>query len=127
MEGPFILLVHPQYYYPNPYVQTKSIVGELNEVIHSASMLDNGNFVLYSSDSKIIWQSFNNPTDTILVGKSVILRLGWDLSCSGQDLLSSIVSTTNHTIGRFRLTLNRDYGLSLNRDDDESSFYWRLL
>ncbi|XXG85577.1 hypothetical protein AAC387_Pa11g0628 [Persea americana] len=67
------------------------------------------------------------PTDTILAGQSLILRSGQDLSCSGQDLLSSSVSTTNHTIGRFILTLNRDYGLSLNRDDDDSSFYWRLL
>ncbi|KAF4376175.1 hypothetical protein G4B88_004979 [Cannabis sativa] len=32
----------------------------------SASMLDSGNFVLYNSDSKIIWQSFENPTDTLL-------------------------------------------------------------
>ncbi|KAF4360235.1 hypothetical protein G4B88_003569 [Cannabis sativa] len=34
----------------------------------SASMLDSGNFVLYNSDSKIIWQSFENPTDTLLSG-----------------------------------------------------------
>eukprot|EP00268_Persea_americana_P045671 TRINITY_DN4668_c0_g1_i3.p1 TRINITY_DN4668_c0_g1~~TRINITY_DN4668_c0_g1_i3.p1 ORF type:complete len:800 (+),score=82.00 TRINITY_DN4668_c0_g1_i3:38-2401(+) len=103
--------------------QTKSITVELNEVIHSASMLDNGNFVLYSSDSKIIWQSFDHPTDTILAGQSLILRSGRDLSCSGQDLLSSSVSETNHTIGRFRLTLNRDSGLSLTPADDDSSSY----
>ncbi|RWR97739.1 G-type lectin S-receptor-like serine/threonine-protein kinase LECRK1 isoform X1 [Cinnamomum micranthum f. kanehirae] len=107
--------------------QTKSITGELNEVIHSASMLNNGNFVLYNSDSKIIWQSFDYPTDTILAGQSLPLRSELDLLRSEQDLLSSSVSKTNHTIGRFRLTLNRDYyGLSLNRDDDDSSSYWEI-
>ena len=34
----------------------------------SASMLDSGNFVLYNSNKKIIWQSFDNPTNTILPG-----------------------------------------------------------
>ncbi|RWR97736.1 Protein kinase domain-containing protein [Cinnamomum micranthum f. kanehirae] len=100
---------------------TKSISGgRLYELIHSASMLDNGNFVLYGSDSKIIWQSFKNPTDTILAGQSLILY-------QGDDLLSSSVSGTNHTIGRFRLTLDRDYGLTLAPAvtiDDDSSSYW---
>ena len=32
----------------------------------SASMLDSGNFVLYNSDKKIIWQSFESPTNTLL-------------------------------------------------------------
>jgi hypothetical protein len=32
----------------------------------SASMLDTGNFVLYDSDNQTIWESFKNPTDTIL-------------------------------------------------------------
>ncbi|KAM3708912.1 hypothetical protein ACJW31_02G132400 [Castanea mollissima] len=37
---------------------------------HSASMLDSGNFVLYSSSSKVIWESFYSPTDTILGGQN---------------------------------------------------------
>ncbi|KAJ8627705.1 hypothetical protein MRB53_021012 [Persea americana] len=102
---------------------TKSIVDELDGFIDSASMLDNGSFVLYSSDSKIIWQSFDYPTDTILAGQSLILPSG--LRREGKDLLSSSVSETNHTIGRFRLTLNRDDGLSLTPADDDSSSYWK--
>ena len=35
------------------------------------------------------------------------------------------MSETNHTIGRFRLTLNRDDGLSLTPADDASSSSWR--
>ncbi|XXG68982.1 hypothetical protein AAC387_Pa06g1954 [Persea americana] len=102
---------------------TKSITDTLNGFIYPASMLDNGNFVLYSSDSKIIWQSFDYPTDTILAGQSLILPSG--LRREGQDLLSSSVSETNHTIGRFRLTLSRDDGLSMAPADDDSSSYWR--
>ncbi|XXG68973.1 hypothetical protein AAC387_Pa06g1947 [Persea americana] len=102
--------------------QTKSISGgrQLDELIYYASMLDNGNFVLCSSDSKITWQSFENPTDTILAGQSLILY-------PRQVLLSSSASGTNHTIGRFRLRFDRDYGLSLTPDwttDDGSSPYW---
>ncbi|XP_050241055.1 G-type lectin S-receptor-like serine/threonine-protein kinase LECRK1 [Quercus robur] len=32
----------------------------------SASMHNSGNFVLYDNSSRVIWQSFDNPTDTIL-------------------------------------------------------------
>ncbi|GMY32507.1 g-type lectin s-receptor-like serine/threonine-protein kinase lecrk3 [Fagus crenata] len=32
----------------------------------SASMLDTGNFVVYNSDNKSIWESFQHPTDTLL-------------------------------------------------------------
>ncbi|RWR97732.1 G-type lectin S-receptor-like serine/threonine-protein kinase RLK1 [Cinnamomum micranthum f. kanehirae] len=103
--------------------QTKSIVERLEAPIYSASMLNNGNFVLYSSDLKIIWQTFSYPTDTILAGQSLILK---PEQRSGQDLSFSSVSRTNHTIGRFRLTLNRG-GLSLTPAwtiDDDSSSYW---
>ncbi|XP_057788940.1 G-type lectin S-receptor-like serine/threonine-protein kinase LECRK3 [Salvia miltiorrhiza] len=41
-------------------------------VIASASMLDNGNFVLYDSESRIIWQSFDHPTDTLLPGQRLL-------------------------------------------------------
>ncbi|KAJ8617661.1 hypothetical protein MRB53_013847 [Persea americana] len=88
--------------------QTKSIVDKLVEPIYSASMLDNGNFVLYSSNSKIIWQTFSYPAYTILAGRSLILH---PKQRSGQDLLFSSVSKTNHTIGR------ENHTVSLNLTD----------
>ncbi|XP_057987124.1 G-type lectin S-receptor-like serine/threonine-protein kinase LECRK3 isoform X2 [Hevea brasiliensis] len=54
-----------------------------------ASILDSGNFVLYDADSRIIWQSFDHQTDTLLPGQ--LLR-------SGNELVSSI-SESNHSTG----------------------------
>ncbi|PON76273.1 S-receptor-like serine/threonine-protein kinase [Parasponia andersonii] len=67
----------------------------------SASMLDSGTFVLYSSDSKIIWQSFEHPTDTILSEQYL---------AAGKELISG-ASETNHSSGRFRLIMQTDGNL----------------
>ncbi|CAJ2634770.1 unnamed protein product [Trifolium pratense] len=71
----------------------------------SASMLDSGNFVLYGDDNKssIIWQSFDHPTDTLLGSQS--------LPCGGQ--LSSSLSETNSSTGRFHLNMQVDGNLVL--------------
>ncbi|KAK2981392.1 hypothetical protein RJ640_009963 [Escallonia rubra] len=67
----------------------------------SASMLDSGNFVLYSSDQRIVWQSFEHPTETLLPGQRLT---------PGQQLFSSI-SQTNHSTGIFRLKMQVDGNL----------------
>ncbi|KAL5555679.1 hypothetical protein UlMin_037915 [Ulmus minor] len=67
----------------------------------SAAMLDSGNFVLYDNDSRIIWQSFNFPTDTILSGQNL---------SSGNRLISSM-STSDHSSGRFSLNMQEDGNL----------------
>ncbi|XP_062099730.1 G-type lectin S-receptor-like serine/threonine-protein kinase LECRK1 [Humulus lupulus] len=69
----------------------------------SASMLDSGNFVLYNSDSNIIWQSFENPTDTLLPGQSLE---------TGRELISA-VSESNHSSGRYKLSMQTDGNLVL--------------
>lgn len=61
------------------------LIPNMQEPVSYAMMLDNGNFVLYGSGSKIIWQSFDYPTDTILGGQK--LRSGVDL-ISGRKKLS---------------------------------------
>ncbi|RVW32726.1 G-type lectin S-receptor-like serine/threonine-protein kinase LECRK1 [Vitis vinifera] len=45
--------------------QQKEIVNSASA--SSASMLDSGNFVLYNSDGDMVWQSFDLPTDTLLL------------------------------------------------------------
>ncbi|KAG8383777.1 hypothetical protein BUALT_Bualt04G0049000 [Buddleja alternifolia] len=76
-------------------------VANPSEPIAWGSMLDNGNFVLYNSDSRIIWQSFDHPTDTLLPGQ----RLAPD-----QELYSS-ASQTDLTRGIFMLAMQLDGNL----------------
>ncbi|MCI06690.1 G-type lectin S-receptor-like serine/threonine protein kinase RLK1-like, partial [Trifolium medium] len=84
--------------------QEKLIVNA-NSRVSSASMLDSGNFVLYSdnNNSSIIWQSFDHPTDTLLGSQS--------LPSGGQ--LSSSLSETNHSTGKFLLNMQVDGNLVL--------------
>jgi hypothetical protein len=67
----------------------------------SASMLNSGNFVIYNSDQKIIWQSFEYPTDTLLPGQRLLPE---------HELVSSI-SDTHHSMGIFRLRMQDDGNL----------------
>ncbi|KAK7303261.1 hypothetical protein RJT34_14163 [Clitoria ternatea] len=84
-----------------------------------AAMLDTGNFVLVGKDSQPLWQSFDQPSDTILPGQVL-------------NQLSGIVSRyleTNYSRGRFQLVLSSDDGtLDLyTRDfplDSLNSPYW---
>ncbi|KAM6559843.1 hypothetical protein CsatA_029082 [Cannabis sativa] len=83
----------------------------------SASLLDSGNFVLYNSDSEAIWQSFENPTDTLLSGQ--ILE-------TGKELVSA-VSVSNHSSGEFQLIMQTDGVLVLYpaiKDHLEYHAYW---
>lgn len=66
-----------------------------------ASMLDSGNFVLYNSNSVIIWQTFDVPTNTIVSGQRLL---------TGTRLISWI-SNTNHTSGRFQVIMQTDGNL----------------
>ncbi|KAF5187158.1 G-type lectin S-receptor-like serine/threonine-protein kinase LECRK1 [Thalictrum thalictroides] len=61
---------------------------------------DDGNFVLYNSKGNVVWESFNNPTDTILPGQ--ILK-------SDSALVSS-KSPSDHSSGRYKLSIDK-YGI----------------
>ncbi|RWR87065.1 hypothetical protein CKAN_01599500 [Cinnamomum micranthum f. kanehirae] len=90
------------------------LIKQLSEFIHHASMVDNGNFLLYSSHSKIIWQSFDYPTDTILGGQSV------------NSSLYSGMSGIDHSSGKFILDFG-GYTLVLRHDSyprDDFDIYW---
>ena len=67
----------------------------------SASMLDSGDFVLLYSSSSIIWQTFDDPTDTILPGQRLL---------TGHKLVSS-VTETNHSTGKFHIFMQNDRNL----------------
>ena len=66
-----------------------------NESISAAAMLNNGNFVLLNRSAAPIWQSFDEPTDTLLPGQT--LRFNHTMFCKASD--------TNSSSGRFGLTV----------------------
>ncbi|XP_058070927.1 G-type lectin S-receptor-like serine/threonine-protein kinase LECRK3 [Magnolia sinica] len=72
-----------------------------NGTVASAAVLDTGNFVLRRTDSVIVWESFDVPTDTIL--PSQILGLG--------SQLSSHLTAKNYSKGRFQLRVQSDGNL----------------
>ncbi|XP_070032432.1 G-type lectin S-receptor-like serine/threonine-protein kinase RLK1 [Nicotiana tomentosiformis] len=76
------------------------IIAESPKPITSAYMLDSGNFVIYNK-TDVIWECFDYPTDTLLVGQRLI---------SGHNLVSS-VSEIDHSIERFYLSMQADGNL----------------
>ncbi|KAL7171377.1 hypothetical protein ACSBR2_036098 [Camellia fascicularis] len=75
-----------------------TVITDLTQPASYASMLDSGNFVLYNYIHNIIWQSFDNPTDTILPSQILL---------AGQELFSR-ASETNYSTGIFRLSMQHD-------------------
>jgi len=83
----------------------------------SAMMQDNGNFVLLNSHSKIIWQSFDSPTDTILPGQ--ILNMS-------QMLFSNANGTEDYSTGQYKLEVQISDGnivISAFRYSDPGYWY----
>ena len=70
---------------------------EPTETVSYGAMLDTGNFVLASTDSSssstYVWESFKNPTDTLLPTQNLEL----------QGTLTSRILDNNYTKGRFQL------------------------
>ncbi|KAK2357849.1 G-type lectin S-receptor serine/threonine-protein kinase LECRK1 [Trifolium repens] len=84
-------------------------------LVSRASMLDSGNFVLYDEHSNVIWQSFGDPTDTILGGQNLT------------NYLVSSMSKSDHSSGRFYLGRQSDgnvaaYPFYSFRSDEDA--YW---
>ncbi|GMN29266.1 hypothetical protein TIFTF001_046317, partial [Ficus carica] len=88
-EGRFVLL---------PTTGEVQYIGNINQPASSASMLNSGNLVLYSSNGTTVWESFNNPTNTLLPTQR--LR-------AGNELVSS-ASESDYSSGRFRLKMQND-------------------
>jgi hypothetical protein len=64
-----------------------------NEAVSYGNLLENGNFVLVNKNSTIVSESFKFPTDTLLPDQSLELN----------GTLTSRLSETNYTNGRFQL------------------------
>ena len=79
----------------------QTLVANATQSASSASMLNTGNFVLYNSDSMIIWQTFDFPTDTILPSQRLLAT----------NKLVSSISEANHSSGNFVLVMQTDGNL----------------
>ncbi|CAL1391190.1 unnamed protein product [Linum trigynum] len=77
--------------------------GQLSGGVASASLTDSGNFVIRARNSSPLWETFGNPTDTILPSQT----LGRGI------ILSSRRSESDFSKGRFRLILQGDGNLVL--------------
>ncbi|KAL5849751.1 hypothetical protein ACOSQ3_007805 [Xanthoceras sorbifolium] len=71
----------------------------------SALMRNNGNLVLQDSSSKIVLQSFDFPTDTVLLGQVLAM---------GQELYSNANGSVDYSTGQYRLLLQMDGNLVLS-------------
>ncbi|KAM6598142.1 hypothetical protein CsatA_008666 [Cannabis sativa] len=76
----------------------------VDESVANGVMSNEGNFILEGSNSKKLWESFENPTDTIL--PSQVMDIG--------QVLSSHQSETNYSKGRFQFRLREDGNVVLN-------------
>ncbi|KAF6163642.1 hypothetical protein GIB67_036102 [Kingdonia uniflora] len=88
-------------------------LGDVSSVAF-ASMQDSGNFVLYSKNFSVLWQTFDFPTDTIMGGQNL---------SSGAELISSL-SETSRSSGRFHLIMQTDGNLVAYPIDFTINSYW---
>nr|XP_051206063.1 G-type lectin S-receptor-like serine/threonine-protein kinase SD2-5 [Lolium perenne] len=76
------------------------------------NLAQTGNLILFDAVGKMVWESFEHPTDTLLIGQS--LRQG--------QRLTSV--STNWTQGQFYLTV-LDHGLYSFVNGDPPEFYYQ--
>lgn len=73
-----------------------------NKGVVGFQLLPNGNMVLHDSKGNFIWQSFDSPTDTLLIGQS--LRVG------GVSKLVSRASVTENVDGPYSFVIDEPQG-----------------
>ncbi|KAK3004614.1 hypothetical protein RJ639_019132 [Escallonia herrerae] len=91
----------------DPQGKEVQISESIVDVVAYGFMNDTGNFVLVRGDSAKLWESFRNPTDTILPSQS--MEIG--------GVLNSRHAEANFSKGRFQLRLLDDGNLVLNTRD----------
>ncbi|EXB28979.1 G-type lectin S-receptor-like serine/threonine-protein kinase RLK1 [Morus notabilis] len=82
-------------------------------------MLDTGNFVVANQNSSNLWESFDNPTDTLLPSQTLSLNMK----------LVARYSEANYSRGRFMFVLQLNGSLELftrafPRDDANAKSHW---
>ncbi|XP_027362537.1 G-type lectin S-receptor-like serine/threonine-protein kinase LECRK4 [Abrus precatorius] len=67
----------------------------------SAVMQNDGNFILRNSLSNMIWQSFDSPTDTLLLGQTLSM---------GHKLYSNAIELEDYSKGQYSLEIQKSDG-----------------
>ncbi|XP_062218695.1 G-type lectin S-receptor-like serine/threonine-protein kinase SD2-5 [Phragmites australis] len=80
------------------------------------NLAETGNLILFNVMGKTVWESFEHPTDTLLIGQSL-----WQ----GKRLTSTSL-VTNRTQGQFYLTM-LDNGLYAFIDADPPQLYYQKM
>uniref|UniRef100_A0A7N0ZQA2 Receptor-like serine/threonine-protein kinase n=1 Tax=Kalanchoe fedtschenkoi TaxID=63787 RepID=A0A7N0ZQA2_KALFE len=70
----------------------------------AATLMDSGNLVMKDSDSKVVWQSFDSPTDTLLPG----MKLGINLRTGRPWFLQAWRGSDDPGLGAYSLKLDLD-------------------
>nr|XP_023926706.1 G-type lectin S-receptor-like serine/threonine-protein kinase LECRK3 [Quercus suber] len=87
-----------------------------NEAVASLGTMGNdGNFVLRENSSRVLWQSFNSSTDTLLPGQTLV---------EGQKLYSKAKGSSNYSTGNFKLEMQTDGNLVLSAYHYSDPGYW---
>ncbi|WVZ12276.1 hypothetical protein V8G54_016806 [Vigna mungo] len=81
----------------------------------SATMQDDGNFVMKNSNLRPVWESFNFPADTILPGQT--LQTNHSLYSKGRG-------PSNYSLGNFMLQMQGDGNLLLKAHQWADPAYW---
>ncbi|XP_020593901.1 G-type lectin S-receptor-like serine/threonine-protein kinase B120 [Phalaenopsis equestris] len=79
----------------------------------TATLLDSGNLVLNDSEA-MVWESFDNPTDTYLPG----MKIGLDLITNENHVYTSWRSDDDPSPGRFTIGMNPDRSTQIFIWDD---------
>ncbi|KAG5063611.1 G-type lectin S-receptor-like serine/threonine-protein kinase SD3-1 [Glycine soja] len=83
-----------------------------NRSVASASLLDNGNLVLMDKEQRIIWQSFDTPSDTLLPGQSLFAN----------EMLRAATASKNSKASYYTLHMNASGHLELHWES--GVIYW---
>jgi len=81
----------------------------------SATMQDDGNFVMKNSNLRPVWESFSFPADTILPGQTLQ---------TNQSLYSKGRGPSNYSLGNFMLQMQGDGNLLLKAHQWADPAYW---
>ncbi|KAK4855833.1 hypothetical protein QYF36_011447 [Acer negundo] len=97
---------------------TEIFIGNRTSTASSAMMKNDGNLVLLDSSSKIIWESFDSPTDTILLGQVLPM---------GTKLYSNANGEIDYSTGQYRLEIQMDGNLVLSAFRFGGRGYWNSV